>query len=171
MTELLLLRPESRGFVPNNPALPVLIYRGAFDAEWADLADAMEERFGANGWPPQWRNGIYDFHHYHAAGHEVLGIAAGAADVIIGGEGGDTISVSAGDVLLLPAGTGHCRSSVSRDLVVVGAYPPGQTGDIMRAAPSPSLQAAMARLAFPRLDPVHGEDGPLSQHWATSLAD
>lgn len=170
-TELILLRPEARGFVPNNPALPVMIYRRAFGASALELAEAMEERFDANGWPSQWRNGIYDFHHYHATGHEVLGIAAGNVELVIGGEGGEQISAAAGDVLLLPVGTGHCRSSASRDLLVVGAYPPGQSGEIMREAPSPAMRAAMAKLAFPRLDPVHGEGGPLSQHWATPFAE
>jgi len=167
MPELLLLRPEQHGFVPNNPSLPVMIYRDAFAVGDSDLAAAMEARFEANGWPPQWRDGIYDFHHYHAAGHEILGIAAGEVDLVIGGEGGEAISAKAGDVLLLPAGTGHCRLSASEDLLVIGAYPPGQSGDIMREAPSVSQRATMAQLAFPRLDPVMGEDGPLSTHWAS----
>ena len=37
-----------------------------------ELAGAMERRFEENGWPPAWRDGIYDFHHYHSQGHEAL---------------------------------------------------------------------------------------------------
>lgn len=56
---------EPRGFVPNNLRLPVLIYEKAFDpAAIGDLATFMEKRFQDNGWPPQWRDGIYDFEHY-----------------------------------------------------------------------------------------------------------
>ncbi|AMJ63926.1 cupin [Bosea sp. PAMC 26642] len=170
MKELVLLRPEARGFVPNNPALPVILYRGAFEPKSADLAAEMETRFEANGWPPQWRNGIYDFHHYHATGHEVLGIAAGSVDLVIGGEGGETIAAKAGDVLLLPVGTGHCRASASSDLLVVGAYPPGQGGEIMREAATAALLRDMRHLAIPRLDPVQGDGGPLAQHWSTRLS-
>lgn len=156
---------EDRGVIPNNPRLPALIYASAFPAEVTDLATLMEERFEENGWPPQWRNGIYDFQHYHTEGHEVLGIAAGTAELMLGGEGGRRITASAGDVLLLPAGTGHCRISASADFLVVGAYPPGQSGDIVRSEPTAAMRRAIAQLSFPATDPVHGRDGPLSRHW------
>ena len=60
---------EPWSFVPNNPRLPALIYEGAFPSDVTDLAALMEKRFQENGWPPQWRNGIYDFEHYHSQGH------------------------------------------------------------------------------------------------------
>ncbi|WP_442864838.1 hypothetical protein [Bosea sp. NBC_00550] len=95
------LHLEERDGVPNNPRLPVLVYEAAFSPETPDLAAAMEKRFAENGWPPQWRNGIYDFHHYHSQGHEVLGIAAGSADITLGGPCGRDLTIRAGDVLLL----------------------------------------------------------------------
>lgn len=165
---LQIIRLEERGTIPNNPRLPVLIYKGAFAGKDSDLAEAIETRFEQNGWPPQWRDGIYDFDHYHAAGHEVLGIAAGAATLLLGGEGGREVEVSAGDVVLLPAGTGHRKLSASDDLLVIGAYPPGQEGDITREAASPERKATMARLTFPPRDPVMGEDGPTTQHWSAA---
>ncbi|WID98493.1 cupin [Bosea vestrisii] len=125
---ILVLPFEERGPIPNNPRFPALVYRQAFPRDPADLASAMERRFEENGWPPAWRNGIYDFHHYHSKGHEVLGIAKGSAELVLGGEGGRELSVSTGDVLLLPAGTGHRRLSASSDFLVVGAYPPGRAG-------------------------------------------
>lgn len=37
----------------------------------------MEKVFNVNGWGDAWRNGIYDFVHYHSMTHEVLGVAQG----------------------------------------------------------------------------------------------
>lgn len=159
---------EARGFIPNNPRLPVLIYAQAFTPH-TDLASVMEQRLDENGWPPQWRDGIYDFDHYHSRGHEVLGIAAGTVDLVLGGDGGRAISVKAGDVLLLPAGTGHRRIEQSRDLLVVGAYPPGQSGDIVREAPTPAMRQQIAFLPFPLIDPVLGRDGPLLRLWPDTI--
>ena len=42
-----------------------------------DPAAVIEDLFGANGWRGTWRDGIYDYAHYHSRIHEVLGIARG----------------------------------------------------------------------------------------------
>jgi uncharacterized protein YjlB len=138
--------------MPNNEHLPVLIYRGSH-ALPEDAASAFERMFTQNGWPPQWRNGVYDFHHYHSTAHEVLGFAAGEAELILGGENGHRLSVRAGDVVLLPAGTGHCKLRASADFLVIGAYPPDQNWDICRQAPSESTLTRMQQLSFPKTDP------------------
>lgn len=161
MPELLRLAPN--GWMPNNPRLPVLLYRQAVRAEGADPAQAFEAVFERHGWPPQWRNGVYPFHHYHSTAHEVLGFAAGQARLILGGEGGHEIEVAAGDVALLPAGTGHFRRTASRDFLVVGAYPPGQVADLLRSAATPRVLAAIAKVPMPAKDPVHGR--PMLEFW------
>lgn len=159
--EQLHLKPN--GWMPNN-IFPVLLYRSALPVT-GDLATTMEQLFTTNGWPPQWRNGVYAFHHYHSTAHEVLGFAAGHADLMLGGEGGTSITVHAGDIAILPTGTGHCRINASDDFLVIGAYPPDEHWDICRTAPTPEILARMRTVPFPASDPVTGAGGALPKLW------
>ncbi len=155
----------ANGWVPNNEALPVVLYRNALGTGGADPAAAFEDLLQANGWPPQWRAGVYDFHHYHTMGHEVLGFAAGSARLMLGGPNAREVAVRAGDIALLPAGTGHMNLGSSDDFLVVGAYPPDQTFDIVREAPTPAQQTRLKTLPWPARDPVEGADGPVLSLW------
>jgi uncharacterized protein YjlB len=96
------------GYIPNNPKLPLLYYRKAisFDRNH-DPAATLECIFNAHEWGEAWRNGIYDFVHYHSMIHEVLGVARGTATLRLGGNKGKTVKVAAGDVVVIPAGVGH----------------------------------------------------------------
>ena len=153
VVEQFLLEPS--GWVPNNARLPVLLYRQAVPSR-GNIGDAFETLFESNGWPPQWRNGVYAFHHFHSTAHEVLGFAGGTARLLLGGPSGRTVQVQAGDAVLLPAGTGHCNLGSSDDFLVVGAYPEGQDWDTCRTALEPAALARMQALAAPRSDPVQG---------------
>ena len=152
-------RPEQLTFaddgaIPNHPAFPALVYRGV-----ASGAEGAEALFARNGWVPAWRAGIFAFHHFHSTAHEALAVASGSATVQLGGPGGQTLEVGAGDVLVLPAGTGHCR--LEGKVLVVGAYPPGQDWDLRRGDPAEhdEVVANIARVPDPPGDPVTG--GPI----------
>lgn len=154
------------GQTPNS-RLPVLVYRNV-ELQSADKASAFEALFGQHQWPAQWRAQVFDYHHYHSTAHEVLGIASGRARLKVGGPSGADLEVGEGDVLVLPAGTGHCSLWQSEDFLVVGAYPQGQDNyDIQRPDPATHAQsvARIARVALPLADPVEGDDGTLVGAW------
>jgi uncharacterized protein YjlB len=148
------------GYIPNSK-LPLLHYRKVvrFDREH-DPAATIEQIFKANGWGKAWRNGIYDFVHYHSMVHEVLGAARGTARLRLGGNKGKTVKMSAGDVVVIPAGVGHECLSASRDFLVVGAYPPEGRYDECRGSFQERTKAlaALKRVKVPRRDPVFGAE-------------
>jgi uncharacterized protein YjlB len=154
------------GLVPNNP-MPFLVYKGAVDLDNGHPEKTIEGLFGANGWGDMWRNGVYDFPHYHATVHEALGIARGHARVRFGGNSGQEIEVRAGDVAILPAGTGHQCLSASKDFSVVGAYPPGAKMQVTRPTPENHAKAlqTIPLVGLPKSDPIMGKDGPLVRLW------
>jgi uncharacterized protein YjlB len=156
-------RFEDDGGIPNS-RLPVLIYHGV---EAAHDAGRCEELFDSNGWVPDWRDGIFSFHHFHSIAHEVLGIVAGTATVTLGGPNGRSFEVGEGDVLVLPAGTGHCNEGSSPDLLVIGAYPDGMPWDLRRGDPAEHDEAVanIEKVPLPRADPVDGESGALPRLW------
>lgn len=163
-----LLRFRDDGQMPNNPHFPLVVYRTPVElrADF-DPAAVFEVLFASNGWRDSWRDGIYDFLHFHTRTHEVLGIARGWVRVKFGGNKGRAVELRAGDVAILPAGTGHCRKAASKDLLVVGAYPPGGKYDEPRPREVDPAMArrSIAKVARPKRDPVYGANGPLADAW------
>jgi uncharacterized protein YjlB len=164
----LALRFADDGLIPNNPTLPLVVYRKAIDvAGQRNPAAVIEAVFDRNGWGDMWRNGIYPFPHYHAMIHEVLGVARGTARVRFGGSRGQELEIGPGDVAILSAGTGHQRISAGDDLLIVGAYPPEGTYDLCRANKDDCARARLTipTVPLPHSDPVYGENGPLLALW------
>ena len=165
---LLMIAPElhhlpDAGAIPNS-RLAVLVYHGV---EATRSTSDIAELFARNGWGASWVNGIYPFQHFHSNAHEVLGIVAGGAMVQLGGPDGPVFEVAPGDVLVLPAGTGHFNAGSTPDLTVVGAYPDGMWCDLRRGDPA-ELEEVLANIAgvpLPRTDPVHGAGGPVTEAW------
>ncbi|NMH28257.1 cupin domain-containing protein [Flavobacterium silvaticum] len=157
------------GKIPNSK-LPLLIYRGVFLEDKAD-ADAMIAHFKNYGWRNAWKNGVYDYHHYHSITHEVIGIYQGYATLQFGGENGERVSVEEGDVIVIPAGVGHKRVDQSEDFAVVGAYPNGCDYDIMKGEPGerPKADENIAKVELPENDPVYGKMEGLLYIWHNQL--
>jgi uncharacterized protein YjlB len=163
-------RFKDDGVIPNNVRWPLVLYRGAISLPGnLDPAAIMEDLFGENGWGDSWRNGIYDYVHYHSRVHEVLGIARGKGRVRFGGNSGRTVQLKAGDVAILPAGTGHQCLAASADFLVVGAYPPSGTYDeCTKSEDRARALKTIPKVGRPRKDPVYGTKGPLLSAWKPS---
>ena len=131
------VRFKDDGLIPNHPRWPLVIYRDAVSLdERHDPAAVIEDLFEANGWGDTWRNGIYDYVHYHSRIHELLGIARGKGRVRFGGKSGRIFTLKTGDIAIVPAGTGR-----------------------------PRAQKTIPKVPVPRKDPVYGAGRPLSKLW------
>ncbi|HEY1982148.1 MAG TPA: cupin domain-containing protein [Xanthobacteraceae bacterium] len=162
-----IFRFEDDGFIPNHPAWPVLLYLSAVRLPLnRDPAAVFEVLFESNGWGDTWRGGIYDFVHYHSRIHEALAVARGTARLQFGGPFGKVITVKAGDVAVLPAGTGHQCLSASKTFLAVGAYPPsGAYDECKNVELRKYAKLTIPKTPRPEHDPIHGSDGPLLDLW------
>lgn len=151
------------GVIPNHPTLPVLIYQGV----WADNPSSAEQKMNDHRWGNSWVNGVFDYHHYHSNAHEALAVISGSVQIILGGEHGQVVTLQAGDIVVLPAGTGHKRLHASLDFRIAGAYPAGMKYNTRTGGPNERPQALceIQEVPLPDTDPVYGEDGPLLKLW------
>jgi uncharacterized protein YjlB len=147
------------GDIPNHPRWPLLVYPSVLAAP---TPEAFEQLFTRNDWPAAWRNGVFSFHHFHSNAHEALGVYCGEVTVQFGGDNGVALTAKPGDVIVLPAGTGHKKIASRGSLGIVGAYPAGQNPDTRRPG---NTCADIQSVPLPAADPVYGAGGPLFQHW------
>ena len=161
--ELVLFEPDEK--MPNNP-LPILIYRQT--AEGSELEHLFRDTFAANSWGGLWTGAIFGYDHFHSNAHEVVGVASGEAILGLGGASGRRIEVAEGDVVILPAGTGHRRVRGSGDFLVIGAFPVGQEiHDIYTDLTAcEGYTARIAAVPLPVADPVYGPEGQLRARWS-----
>ncbi|WP_326983556.1 cupin domain-containing protein [Chryseobacterium sp. MYb264] len=157
---------ENDGVIPNSK-YPLLVYRNAFSERGNSGAEWLESKFKANNWYNSWRYGIYPFHHYHSNTHEVLGIFQGSAEIMTGGPKGKKMKISAGDIIIIPAGVGHQCLSHSDDFTVVGAYPDGMEPDLVREDKSKYTTSVhtIEKVKIPSSDPLLGTKKGLIQIW------
>lgn len=150
-----------------NSNLPVLIYKAAVILPDKHAATIIEDVFKKNNWTNAWRNGIYNYHHYHSITHEVLGVYEGNTIVQLGGPKGITTLIEKGDVIIIPAGVAHKNMGPETNFKCVGAYPCGSTYDMNYGKPDerPKADNNIKKVALPDADPVYGKFGYLVNSW------
>ncbi|MGI9552680.1 MAG: cupin domain-containing protein [Aurantibacter sp.] len=157
---------EDDGITPNNK-LPVLIYRDILKNVKEKHADFLEKTFQENYWTNNWRDIILGEDHYHSTTHEVLGISKGSVNLQLGGKNGKQLLVSAGDVIVIPAGVAHRSMDVHSGYEVVGGYPDGRAWDMIycEAEKYNAAKTVIEALPIPKTDPMFGTNGPLNGFW------
>lgn len=163
--------------------LPLLVYRSAFDSkEHTKLKETLRQ----NGIEPQWTYGMYPFSHYHTV-HEVLSILSGDATLRFGGEGDAEyvvesvnsdvpieIDISAGDVIVVPAGVAHRHVEERHGFSMLGSYVRGVSWDMNNCKNVQEEKSAIEKIKkLPPLesDPLYGncEDSPVKRFWKSQL--
>ena len=154
------------GTFPNS-SLPAFIYKGALVLPKQHPEKIIEDIFKKNNWSNSWRNGIYDYHHYHSITHEVLGVFEGSTVVELGGAKGITQLVEKGDIIIIPAGVAHRNVTPESNFKCVGAYPGGMDYDIKKGEPGdrPGADRNIKKVPLPEKDPVYGHNGLLINNW------
>ena len=167
-----LLVPDD-GTFPNNDTLALILMQQVFDPTTKNLVRTIEKTFHGNAWGRSWRNGIYNFHHYHSTAHEVLGLYTGRVKAQFGGPDGQVVSAEAGDVIIIPAGVAHKNLEQSPDFRCVGAYPEGQSPDMQygKSGERPQAHQNVRSVPHPKIDPVFGKEGPLLEIWEKALKE
>ena len=155
------------GAFPNNETLSLILMIQVFDPATKNLVRSIEKTFHGNAWEGSWRNGIFTFHHYHSTAHEALGLYSGRVRVQFGGPDGQAVTAKAGDVIIIPAGVSHKNIDRSPDFRCVGAYPAGQSPDMLYGKPGerPLADQNIRSVPLPKTDPVYGKNGPLLDIW------
>ncbi|CAK7237696.1 hypothetical protein SBRCBS47491_010085 [Sporothrix bragantina] len=136
---------------PNN-AYPVLVYRQCLPLPVSE--EKTKLFLESHAWERKGTWGHIGVRHFHPNVHECYGVIAGESTMLVGcgiddADGsGQEIELMVGDVIVLPAGTGHCNLQSTKDYLYVGVYP-----------------AEVDNVPLPEEDPVTGKDGPLMKLW------
>lgn len=164
--EVVALTYAAGPLVPNHPQLPAVLMRQAVGG--GASGQEVARHYAAHDWRGAWVWSVFRYHHYHPDAHEVLTVLRGSATLALGGSQGSEHDVMAGDVLMLPAGFGHCLLKASSGFQVCGAYPAGQenysTIHAEQAWPG-DLPGRLDAVPLPTADPIFGADGPLMGYW------
>jgi len=108
---------------------------------------------------------MYSTTHFHSTSHEVLGIANGKARLCFGheaNEGRVEAVVEKGDVIVVPAGTGHrLLDDLEGGFEMMGCYPRGSHWDMCYGKKGEEDKISdIKKLSWFTTDPVYGKEGP-----------
>ncbi|KAL4946395.1 hypothetical protein BDV06DRAFT_208694 [Aspergillus oleicola] len=158
---------------PNNP-LPVLHYKNVLP--YPRTEEEVTKFLTANKWTKRGTWGAIWVSHFHPNSHECYGIFQGSSTLLLGAAGEDgtenvglRVTVHTGDVIVLPAGTGHSSVESTDDYRYIGVYPEGcpqwrnEYGKMK--IDEKTFRDEVAGVGYPEEDPVYGKDGPLMQLW------
>ena len=157
---------KDTGIIPNS-VLPLVIYQQVFNDRGLTGATWLENRFAENGWLKAWRDSVFPYTHYHSITHEVLGVYQGKSLLQFGGDDGESISVRAGDIVVIPAGVAHKKLQEKDEFRVVGSYPNGMDYDIKTVAHDEYEEALIniPKVPLPHNDPIFGPLNGIRKFW------
>ena len=112
-----------------------------------------------------WKLQMYSTSHFHSTSHELLCISTGSARLCFGHEDNPsniTPTVSAGDVIVVPAGVAHrLLEDIEGRFEMVGSYPKGKSWDMCYGKKGEEKKIKeIEKLGWWKRDPVFGDEGP-----------
>ena len=166
-------------YVPNSK-LPVLVYRNCLPRPYT--SSSTIEFLERHKWKCKGIWGEIKSPHYHATTHEAYGIFSGSSRLLLGRgpfdkeneegnkEGGLTVTVYAGDVIVNPAGVSHCSLESDGNYKYIGIYPddsvPWDSNECKSEEQAADKTNIIACVRMPEEDPVFGVNGPMMTLWA-----
>jgi uncharacterized protein YjlB len=158
---------DDDGRFPNSP-LPVIYYPAVLRYSSLLPYYRFKRLFAENNWKNSWKDGIYDFQHYHSTTHEVIGVCKGKTTVLLGGDNGIKLHLSQGDALIIPAGVVHKNLTPGNSFTCIGAYPDGRDYDMNYGnfVERPKADENIRSVPIPQKDPVFGSGGELKNNWS-----
>ena len=151
------------GSIPNNQKCPVILYPEALKESPEKSNSVLIKTIGRKAGQMVSLTTIITT----AIHMKFLVLSMDLRFLQLGGEQGTKVEMHQGDVVVLPAGTGHKRIQASSDFKIAGAYPDGMEHDLKKGNPDerPDVLENIQSVPLPDQDPVYGEQGPLLRLW------
>jgi uncharacterized protein YjlB len=164
--EPLLFICKDNGRYPGS-RLPVVLYKEGLSLPLFLKTLYIKRVFATHHWNPLWVGGVAMDTHYHSTAHIALGVIGGSTTIQLGGDNGQKIRLSKGDVLIIPAGAAYRNLGMETQVQCVLACPIGQVPDRYRGEPGerPSADAHIASLGLPEQDPLFGSLDGIMALW------
>ena len=100
---------------------------------------------------------IFSYHHYHSKAWELLLCIRGEASVQFGGGSGPIVTVSTGDLVLIPPGLAHKQLIEKNGFALLGSYPTvcfDGSIDTLTGFPTETEVERISRCHVPEQDPI-----------------